>query len=94
MRLPFALAALLLPLAVAAAPPAKPPAKPGKVQRVERGSLVLENVPDIPPALAERTNLYQQARSASLQGWVGGRLRSFSRPRGSRWKPALTGSRA
>jgi dipeptidyl aminopeptidase/acylaminoacyl peptidase len=71
MRLPFALAALLLPLAVAAAPPAKPPAKPGKVQRAERGSLVLENVPDIPPALAERTNRYQQARSASLQGWVG-----------------------
>lgn len=38
--------------------------------RVERGNLVLENVPEIPAALAERMNQYQQTRSASLQGWL------------------------
>ena len=67
MRFPLALAALLLPLCVAAAPPATRP----KVQRVERGALVIENIPEIPGALAERTNQYQQARGASLQGWLG-----------------------
>jgi len=65
MRLPLALAVLLLPLCALAATPAKP-----KVQRSERGNLVIENIPEIPAALAERTNLYQQARSASLQGWL------------------------
>ncbi len=77
MRLSFALAALLLPLCVAAAPapggkkaPAKPDAK-AKVQRVERGNLAIENIPEIPAALAERTNQYQQARGATLQGWLG-----------------------
>lgn len=71
MRFSLALAALLLPLCSLAAAPAKPAPKPGKVQRVERGNLITENVPDIPPALAERTNQYQQARGASLQGWLG-----------------------
>jgi dipeptidyl aminopeptidase/acylaminoacyl peptidase len=76
MRLPFALAALLLlPLCVAAAPPEKKAqAKPGKAQRVERGNLILENIPEIPAALAERTNQYQQTRSAVLQGWLGDTL--------------------
>ncbi|MGQ0587024.1 MAG: S9 family peptidase, partial [Gammaproteobacteria bacterium] len=36
-----------------------------------RGSLVTENVPEIPAALAELSNQYQQARGASLQGWAG-----------------------
>ena len=61
---------LLLPLSALAAPPARP----GKVQRVERGPLVIENIPEIPAALAERTNQYQQARGASLQGWLGDTL--------------------
>jgi dipeptidyl aminopeptidase/acylaminoacyl peptidase len=40
------------------------------VDRVERGNLVMEDVPAIPPALAERTNRYQQTRSATLGGWL------------------------
>ncbi|WP_428311070.1 S9 family peptidase [Hydrocarboniphaga sp.] len=40
------------------------------VERIERGNLVMEDVPAIPPALAERTNRYQQTRSASLAGWL------------------------
>ncbi|HEX4871068.1 MAG TPA: S9 family peptidase [Nevskiaceae bacterium] len=38
--------------------------------RVERGNLVLEGVPEVPAALAERLNQYQQTRSASLEGWL------------------------
>jgi dipeptidyl aminopeptidase/acylaminoacyl peptidase len=71
MRSFLALAVLLLPLAALAAPPAKPGPK---VQRTERGALVLENVPEVPAALAERTNQYQQSRAASLQGWIGDEL--------------------
>jgi dipeptidyl aminopeptidase/acylaminoacyl peptidase len=72
MRFSLALAALLLPLCTLAAAPAKPAGKAEpKVQRAERGNLVTENVPEIPAALAERTNQYQQARGASLQGWLG-----------------------
>ncbi|MGQ0586506.1 MAG: S9 family peptidase, partial [Gammaproteobacteria bacterium] len=68
MRFPFALVALLLPLCAVAASAARPATK---VQRTERGSLVTENVPEIPAALAELSNQYQQARGASLQGWAG-----------------------
>jgi dipeptidyl aminopeptidase/acylaminoacyl peptidase len=50
-------------------PLAAPPA-PG-VPRTERGALVIEGVPEIPPALAERTHQYQQTRAAGLQGWLG-----------------------
>jgi dipeptidyl aminopeptidase/acylaminoacyl peptidase len=64
MRVLLAPLVLLLPLAALSAPAAK-------VQRIERGALVIENIPDIPPALAERTNQYQQTRGAVLQGWVG-----------------------
>jgi dipeptidyl aminopeptidase/acylaminoacyl peptidase len=75
MRNLLAVVALLLPLATVAAPPAKA-AKPAtdKIQRTERGALVLENVPEVPAALAERTNQYQQSRAASLQGWIGDEL--------------------
>lgn len=38
--------------------------------RIERGSLVLDGLPDIPSAFAERLNQYQQTRSASLEGWL------------------------
>ena len=41
------------------------------VQKVERGNLVMEDIPDIPPALAERMNQYQQARGAGFEGWLG-----------------------
>ncbi|MGH8482453.1 MAG: S9 family peptidase [Nevskiaceae bacterium] len=74
MRLALLLAALLLPLSALAAAPAKPGPKAAKVQRVERGNLVTESIPEIPAALAERTNQYQQARAASLQGWLGDQI--------------------
>ncbi len=38
--------------------------------RIERGSLVLDGLPEIPTAFAERLNQYQQTRSASLEGWL------------------------
>lgn len=72
MRPTLALAVLLLSLpAVAAAPAKTAAARAAKVQRVERGNLVIENIPEIPDALAERTNQYQQTRSAVLRGWLG-----------------------
>ncbi len=41
-----------------------------QVERVERGNLVLEDVPPIPPALVERLQQYQNTRSASFQDWL------------------------
>lgn len=38
-------------------------------ERVARGNLRLENIPDIPAALAERTQQYQSTRSAGLLDW-------------------------
>ncbi|RMF59049.1 MAG: S9 family peptidase [Calditrichaeota bacterium] len=42
-----------------------------QVQRVEKGNLVLENIPEIPQQIVERTRQYQNIRSASLQDWLG-----------------------
>jgi dipeptidyl aminopeptidase/acylaminoacyl peptidase len=39
-------------------------------QRVERGALVLENVPETPPDVAERLGQYVAARSASFADWT------------------------
>lgn len=41
------------------------------VERIERGNLVLEDIPAVPEQLAERTFRYQQTRSAAFSGWVG-----------------------
>ncbi len=38
-------------------------------ERVERGNLVTENIPEPPPALRERLGQYQNARAASIGGW-------------------------
>lgn len=38
-------------------------------ERVARGNLRLENIPDIPASLAERTQQYQNTRSAGLLDW-------------------------
>ncbi|MEO1309687.1 MAG: prolyl oligopeptidase family serine peptidase [Pseudomonadota bacterium] len=38
-------------------------------ERLERGALVLENVPETPPALAERLRQYQNTRSGGLVGF-------------------------
>jgi dipeptidyl aminopeptidase/acylaminoacyl peptidase len=60
-------AATLIPLSLSAAP-----AK--GVQRVERGNLVIENIPEVPASVAERMYQYQQTRGAGLQGWLGDEL--------------------
>lgn len=44
--------------------------EPAPVTRVERGNLVLEDVPEIPRHLAERIHAYQQTRGATLEGWT------------------------
>lgn len=41
-----------------------------EVERVTRGSLAIEGIPEIPPALIERMRRYQNTRSASLAGWT------------------------
>lgn len=62
----------LLALAPAfTAPQAAKDAAPERaVQRVERGALVLENIPPIPDELAATLFQYQQARAASFAGWL------------------------
>lgn len=42
----------------------------GQVARVERGNLVLENIPETPPELADRLLQYQNTRGAGVQGWL------------------------
>lgn len=41
-----------------------------EVPRIERGNLVMENLPEIPSEFSERINAYQQTRSASFRGWT------------------------
>jgi protease II len=43
---------------------------PGPVERVERGSLVLENVPEIPAEITARLEQYQNTRSAGVASWL------------------------
>jgi dipeptidyl aminopeptidase/acylaminoacyl peptidase len=56
--------------ACAGTPPQSQPTGPG-VARVERGALVSENIPEIPPPLAERLYQFQQTRGAAFRGWLG-----------------------
>ena len=72
MRPSLALAALLLPLTALAAAPAKPAPKADKVKRAERGALVIENIPEIPPALAE---VALERLNAGGNGWLGKKQR-------------------
>jgi len=39
------------------------------IEKKEVGNLILEGVPDIPPALVERMNQYQNTRSAGITSW-------------------------
>jgi dipeptidyl aminopeptidase/acylaminoacyl peptidase len=39
------------------------------VERVERGNLVIEGIPEIPQEVQDQLQRYQNARSANLQGW-------------------------
>jgi dipeptidyl aminopeptidase/acylaminoacyl peptidase len=41
-----------------------------QVERVEIGNLVLENMPEIPAAITERMDQYQNTRSAGFAGWL------------------------
>lgn len=40
------------------------------VERVERGNLVLEGVPEVPERISERLRQYRNVRSADLEGWL------------------------
>ncbi|HEU0224436.1 MAG TPA: S9 family peptidase [Steroidobacteraceae bacterium] len=58
-RLPVLLAATLLVLPAAA-----------EVERITRGNLVIEGIPEIPAELIERMRRYQNTRQATLAGWT------------------------
>ena len=63
----------MAPAALLAAAPSSPPSAsgaPAAVQRVERGALVLENIPPIPEEISSTLFQYQQARAASFAGWL------------------------
>ena len=46
------------------------PARAAEVERVTRGNLAIEGIPDIPPELVQRLRRYQFARSAQFAGWT------------------------
>ncbi|MCZ8132555.1 MAG: S9 family peptidase [Steroidobacteraceae bacterium] len=56
--------------AVAPSPAAAASSAAAAVTRVERGSLILENVPEVPAVVKERLDAYLNARSAGLAGWT------------------------
>jgi len=60
---------ILLSLAAVLIAPAIPIAAPA-VERVEKGNLVIEGVPEIPAQVIDRLVQYQNTRSASLSGWL------------------------
>lgn len=60
--LPGAIAMLLSAAAFAQPAP--------KVERIERGNLVIEGIPDVPEALRERLRQYQNTRSAAFADWL------------------------
>ena len=43
---------------------------PQVVERREVGQLMLENIPETPPALAESLRSYENARAAYFQDWL------------------------
>ena len=54
----------------AAPPPAQTQPVAPSVPRVERGTLVLENIPDTPPAIRERLRQYVNTRGANFQDFT------------------------
>lgn len=40
------------------------------VRRIEQGALVMEDIPEIPPAVVDRMRQYANVRSAGLRGWT------------------------
>jgi dipeptidyl aminopeptidase/acylaminoacyl peptidase len=63
MRTPLLALALLSSTALFAADAAK-------VERIESGNRISENLPAIPSELLDRLNQYQNTRGASFQGWL------------------------
>jgi dipeptidyl aminopeptidase/acylaminoacyl peptidase len=61
-------AAALWSLAALAASAADTPAAP--VERITRGNLAIEGIPEIPDELRDRLRRYQFARSAAFTGWT------------------------
>jgi dipeptidyl aminopeptidase/acylaminoacyl peptidase len=64
MRIVMLAAAALAALAVTASAQTAPP------QRIERGALRLENVPETPPDVSERLRQYVNTRSAGFADWL------------------------
>lgn len=56
----------VLAAAAAASAQQSPP-----VERIERGSLVIEGIPEIPQAVSDRLRQYENTRSASFSGFTG-----------------------
>lgn len=71
-RLFAALAVLAAAVAPASAQTAAAQAQPGQPQRIERGQLVLENVPETPPVVRERLRQYVNTRGASFEDFAPG----------------------
>lgn len=44
--------------------------QPSYAQRIEKGNLVMENIPEIPASVIEKTNQYQNIRSASFLNYA------------------------
>lgn len=70
-----ALAAALAACAQTATAPAAPlteaPAAPAAVERVTKGNLVLESIPEIPPEISERLTAYENVRGHAFLDWTG-----------------------
>jgi dipeptidyl aminopeptidase/acylaminoacyl peptidase len=64
MRRVLAFAALSFALAVGAS------AQPQSSGRIQRGALILENVPETPPDVSDRLRQYVNTRSASFADWL------------------------
>mgnify|MGYP005751287283 CR=1 FL=1 len=70
-----ALAAALAACAQTATAPAAPlteaPAAPAAVERVTKGNLVLESIPEIPAEISERLSAYENVRGHAFLDWTG-----------------------
>ncbi len=53
-----------------AAPAAAQEAAPEPIERIERGNLVIEGIPEIPQAVSDRLKQYENTRSASFSGFT------------------------
>ena len=61
---------LALPAVVAAAVAGAQEPPPGGVGRIERGNLVIEGIPGIPPGVSERLLQYENTRAAGFNGFT------------------------